>query len=171
MIDAERALVAALLGETTPCEAAERMCAALSREPGVTWSLREGHDSSERGAPDDSTMRVPLGTSLDGTSCTLVITGAASLDPAMRKRATRLFERLIEIAFPMRSAGKTLHQLNNGVAALLANLEFIELLVEDARSEPLDERQRDELSTAVAHGLDSCRNMRTLLRTLANLDG
>jgi hypothetical protein len=169
MLEAERALVAALLGEATPREAADRMCAAFSRLPGVTCALLDGHQPRRRAAADDGTVHLFLGDTTDETARTLVITQADALPAETLDRAKRLFERLVDIAYPIRRGGRAIHQLNNGLAGLAANIELMELLVADAASGSLDEPQRQELSTAIAYALESCRALKATIRTLSGL--
>ena len=94
-----------------------------------------------------------------------------SADAETLDRARRLFERLVDVAYPIRRGGRTIHQLNNGLAGLAANIELMELLVADAASGLLDEPQRQELSTAIAFALEACSALKTTIRALSGLAG
>jgi|GEM_PF-2676287 len=171
MFEAERALVAAVLGEATPLESAERMCAAFSRIAGVNCVLLEGHQPRRRDALPGQAVHLLLGDTTDETARTLVVTGADVFEPEELDRVKRLFEKLIEVAYPIRRRGRTIHQLNNGLAALAANIELVELLITDAGPHPLDEPAREDLSKAVQYAVESCRAVRKTVRSLAGLSG
>lgn len=171
MVEAERALVAVLLGEVPPREGAERMCAAVSRVAGVSCTLLEGHPPRGRDSAGADTAHLFLGDTTDETARTLVITRIDLLGPETLDRVKRLFERLIDIAYPIRRGGRTIHQLSNGLAGLMANIELMELLVDDAAHGHLEDAQRQELSTAIAYALESCRSLRTAIRNLAGVAG
>lgn len=172
MLELERALVAAILGETSPAEAANRMCAALARLPGVTCTLLEGHEPRSPQAPDDGTAHLLFGTAAHDTARTLVITHGGGyepsvLDPAMLERTKRIFERVLELPHPSRQRERAIHEVNNRLAGLAANLELMELLIAEIDTSPSDEPRRRELATAAGYALASCRALHTAIRALA----
>lgn len=167
MLEAERALVAASLGETTPREATDRICAALARVPGVTCTLLEGHEPRPPDAPSDGTAHLLLGHATDETARTLVITHADAFEPAILERTKRIFERLLDMADPIRQRERAVHEMNNRLAGLASNLELMELLIEEAATRPLDEPRRQDLSTAAAYALASCRALCTAVGALS----
>ncbi|MBX3207310.1 MAG: hypothetical protein KF764_19845 [Labilithrix sp.] len=161
-IDVERAIVAASLGELTPEDARERMCGALSKQLGVSCVLVEGHHPSG----EDGVMRALIGSSVDGTATTLIVSRTDALETAALARLARLFDLLLESTNPAARSASALHRLRNDLAAVQVNVEFVEMVMSDAEAEPTPER-RGEVMTALAHAARVCRALSRSLRPLA----
>jgi hypothetical protein len=163
-IGLERAVVAASLGEITPIEASDRMCAALSADLGVVASCSLG------GAPlpPSASVRLEVGTMPDGAAILLDLPGHLGVDD--RDRIKKLFELVVQLAHPFSKAAQGLHQLRNRLAGLLANVEYVEMTMTDAE-DGTDEspEQRDDIITALNHAAASCREMGKALRGLSGL--
>ncbi|MBX3216349.1 MAG: hypothetical protein KF850_30195 [Labilithrix sp.] len=160
----ERALVAASLGEISPSDARDRMCATVSEHlAGARCTLVEGHLDAE-----DAGERILLGSSFDDNASTLTIGRGASLDPKARARLVRLFELLLQVAHPVRRGARTFHELRNRLAGLQSNVELVELAIGDADLGP--DFPRDDVLTSLAHVSAVCRDMNERLRALSGLE-
>jgi signal transduction histidine kinase len=160
-IEIERCVVAASLSEIAPAEAREKMCRALTKHFGVSCVLVDGH---HRGG-DDGLVRILLGTVADETAATLSISRSAALGPAVLERLERLFELLVERAQPIAQGAKAIHRLRNELAAVQANVEFVEMVISEPESDTPERRQ--EMLTALGHAARVCRALSKTLRAFS----
>lgn len=181
----ESALIAAQLSEIAPDEACDRMCAALKTHLGIRCVLLDGHQmrsSSEDSPSHPASVRLLLGSVIDGNAATLVLTkdrdpnaphDEASSPAALgftRQELERLkgvFLLLLQIAYPIPRSVETLHHLRNRLAGLQANLELLEMILPRATAGSDAPKQDDEITSALDHALQVCREMATTIRGLS----
>ena len=159
----ERAIVAASLAEIDPGEAGDRMCAAVSEHLGAGCSLVEGHLAGG----DTGELRLLLGSAADDSAATLVVSPSQPLERDVVERLEKLFGLLNAIRHPIPKGAKALHQLRNRLAGVQANIEFVEMVVNDVAAGPLPFAQRDDVVKALGHASTSCREMSSTLRSLS----
>jgi len=182
----ESALIAAQLEEIAPDEACDRMCASLKTHLGIRCVLLDGHQM--RSASDDlpsqsACVRLLLGSVIDGNAATLVLTkdrdpnapydseasspAALGVSRQELERLKRVFLLLLQIAYPIPRSVETLHHLRNRLAGLQANLELLEMILPRTSAGAGVPKQDDEITSALDHALQVCREMATTIRGLS----
>jgi hypothetical protein len=156
--DLERLVVAAAIGELDFDTAIAEICRTVTTSWGPTCRFVMG-----RGGEPGPDERLIVVAKHDERAGALFIGLAPELEPVTIDRLTRLVQLLLEAVdpFPM------LHQIRNRLSGVLLNVEFVEMIINEAPEfgeDRIGREQRTQLLTAIRHARRTSSEIVELVR-------
>jgi len=164
---ARELLTIATSGDVDLASALRTTTALVERHAEVRCAISTAAHRRDDAAPARWSTETRLGRD-DAARYRLHLEGEEPLDADAVARLARLFERLVAMVAPANAYAPVVHRVNNTLAALLANLDYVDSLIGEAGpSEPLPAEtshdERAELLVALGNARLSAQRLRDLL--------
>lgn len=151
------------------------MCAVVEEHGDVLCELQLSGRLTSSSAFERAAASMPwsvqtlLGTGGESSTPRLFLAGQEPLPPEDLARIARVFERMLRFTAPVSPYGRVIHRANNMLASLLANLDYVDvLLAQESEDAPIlaqsTAHERKDFFLALSHARTAATRLCDALR-------